>query len=134
VILLDTSVLVGSLCGEKRWAPAMRRLLETGEQIVVPSLVLYEWLRGPRQPQELAMQQALFPREDAVPFDHVEAAFSAKLYRVLPRARGREMDIAIAACAISREAQLWTLNPADFRDIPGLRLAVLPWPGVTSDE
>lgn len=34
------------------------------------------------------------------------------------------MDIAIAACAIVRDAELWTLNPADFRDIPGLRLAV----------
>jgi predicted nucleic acid-binding protein len=32
------------------------------------------------------------------------------------------MDLAIAACAIAREAELWTLNPADFEDIPGLRL------------
>jgi predicted nucleic acid-binding protein len=35
---------------------------------------------------------------------------------------GREVDIAIGACAITYEAQLWTLNTADFKDIPGLRL------------
>ena len=35
---------------------------------------------------------------------------------------GREMDIAIAACAIVNAASLWTLNPGDFPDIPGLTL------------
>jgi predicted nucleic acid-binding protein len=38
------------------------------------------------------------------------------------RSRGREIDLAIAACALVREAQLWTLDEKDFRDIPGLRL------------
>jgi len=38
---------------------------------------------------------------------------------------GREADIAIAACAIVREAELWTLNRADFRDIPNLRLSAI---------
>jgi predicted nucleic acid-binding protein len=28
----------------------------------------------------------------------------------------------IAACAIVRGAALWTLNPRDFDDIPGLKL------------
>jgi predicted nucleic acid-binding protein len=31
--------------------------------------------------------------------------------------------LAIAACAIVRDAELWTLNLADFKDIPQLRLA-----------
>jgi predicted nucleic acid-binding protein len=47
---------------------------------------------------------------------------SAKLYCTLRRPRGREIDLAIAACAISRQAQLWTLNGGDFTDIPDLRL------------
>ena len=40
----------------------------------------------------------------------------------VPRARGREIDLAVAACAIADGASLWTLNRDDFRDIPGLKL------------
>lgn len=122
MILLDTSVLVDSLCGPRRSAPALRRLLEAGNRILVPTLVLCEWLRGPRLEQELAAQQALFPSESAVSFGPQEAALSAKLYRLVRRPRGREIDLAIAACAIGRQAALWTLNTADFADIPDLRL------------
>lgn len=89
---------------------------------MLPSLVLYEWLRGPRLPQELAAQEALFPGEAAIPFGPAEVALSAKLYKAVRRPRGREIDLAIAACAISRQAELWTRNTSDFEDLPGLRL------------
>ena len=102
MILLDTSVLIDSLTGPRRSAAALRRAIERGERILVPALVLYEWLRGPRLPEELAAQEALFPSEHAVPFGPQEAALSAKLYRSLRRPRGRELDLAIAACAIGR--------------------------------
>lgn len=120
--VVDTSALIGSLTGPKRLAPKLRRLIESRERILLPSLVLYEWLRGPRIPEELAAQEDLFPIENVIPYGSQEAAVSAELYRALPRPRGREMDLAIAACAIVREAQLWTLNQADFADIPGLQL------------
>jgi predicted nucleic acid-binding protein len=125
VILLDTSVLIDSLSGSKAAAKALRRAIEMGERILIPSLVLYEWLRGPRLPEEVAAQEALFPNESTVLFGLPEAALSAKLYRSLRRRRGREIDLAIAACAILRQAELWTRNDADFRDIPGLRLFTL---------
>lgn len=123
--VLDTSVLVDSLAGAKRSARALRAAIEQGERILVPALVLYEWFRGPRSPLEIAAQEALFPSDAAVVFGAREASMSAELYRSVPRARGREIDIAIAACAIVRNADLWTLNKADFRDIPQLRLAAL---------
>ena len=63
-----------------------------------------------------------FPSASAIPFGHNEATLSADLYRAVTRPRGREVDLGIAACAILREAQLWTLNRADFRDVPGIRL------------
>jgi predicted nucleic acid-binding protein len=122
VIVLDTCVLIDSLTGPRRSAPALRRAIEDGERILIPALVLYEWLRGPRLPEELAAQEALLPSHSALPFGCQEAALSAGLYRTLRRPRGREIDLAIAASAILREAQLWTLNRADFEDIPGLRL------------
>jgi predicted nucleic acid-binding protein len=122
VIFLDTSLLVDALTGPRRSAAASRHAIQEGERTQLPSLVLYEWLRGSRVPRELAAQESLFPSEAAVPFGWQDAALSAKLYRSVRRARGREVDIAIAACAMTHEAQLWALNTADFEDIPGLRL------------
>ncbi len=123
MIVLDTSVLIDSLSGHRRSAKALRSAIEQGERIIIPCLVLYEWLRGPRSPSEIATQAALFPAESALPFGPREALLSAELYRSVKRPRGREIDLAIAACAIIRNAGLWTLNTADFRDIPQLRLA-----------
>jgi predicted nucleic acid-binding protein len=122
MILLDTSALIDSLTGPCRSAPALRRAIESGERLLLPTLVLYEWLRGPRVRQELVAQEALFPRDSAVSFGPSEAATAAELYARVPRPRGREVDLAIAACALTREAQLWTLNVEDFRDIPGLEV------------
>ena len=86
------------------------------------TLVLYEWWRGPRVAEELAAQTALFPPEEAIPFGPEEAAIAAELYQVVRSPRGREVDLAIAACAISWKGALWTLNRSDFKDLPGLRL------------
>lgn len=120
--VLDTSVLIDSLSGQKRSAGKLRGLIEAGERILIPSLVLYEWLRGPRVPSEIAAQEALFPSEAALVFGPLESAVSAELYKKVQRPRGREMDLAIAACALVKQAGLWTLNNSDFSDIPHLQL------------
>ena len=122
MILLDTSFLVDAMAGSKNSASQLRRAFEQGELVLVPALVLYEWLRGPRVRSEIAAMEALFPVKSIAIFGHEEAIVSAGLYRSASRPRGREMDLAIAACAIARKAELWTLNLADFKDIPGLRL------------
>jgi predicted nucleic acid-binding protein len=122
VIVVDTSALIDSLAGRKRSAGTMRGLIAAGERLVVPTIVLYEWWRGPRRHQELAAQQALFPTEAALAFDVEQAEVAARLYRSVPRPRDREIDLVIAAHAISRSASLWTLNAADFADIDGLEL------------
>ena len=122
MIVIDTSALIDSLAGARRSGPLLYSLVDEGERILMPALVLYEWLRGPRTPSEIAIQETQFPSEAAIPFSTSDAVLSARLYREVRRPRGREIDLAIAACALNREAQLWTLNPADYRDIPGLKL------------
>jgi predicted nucleic acid-binding protein len=122
VILLDTSVLVEGLGAGGRLREALRNAIASRHRLAVPTLVLYEWLRGPRLPEELAAQEALFPSAQALAFGPGEAARAAELYRSLPRPRGREVDLAIAATALDWRARLWTLNPDDFRDVPGLEL------------
>lgn len=118
MIHLDTSALIDALTGPRRQAKQLRALIERGERITFATLVLYEWLRGPRSREDLAAQEALFPRESAVAFGPAEAALAASWYRAISRPRGREIDLAIAACAVTAGAMLWTLNRQDFQDIP----------------
>jgi predicted nucleic acid-binding protein len=127
MIVLDTSALIDGLTGPRRSARMLREAFERGERLLLPTLVLFEWLRGPRRPEELAAQEALFPRESAIAFAAPEAALAASIYSRIRKARGREIDLAIAACALVRNARLWTLNLEDFVDIPDLQASL---PGV----
>ncbi len=122
-MIVDTSALIDSLTGPKRSAKTMRSFIAAGERLLIPSLVLYEWQRGPRTEEELIAQDALLPAAAALPFGSEEAAIAARLYRDVPRSRGREIDLAIAAHAVVRQDRLWTLNVEDFVDVPGLILA-----------
>ena len=108
MIHLDTSTLIDALTDEGRMA--------------LSSIVIFEWQRGPRSAEEIDDQEALFPTSDCVAFGPVEAVIAAGTYRHVKRPRGREIDIAIAACAIAQDAVFWTLNPRDFSDIPDLNL------------
>lgn len=123
MILVDTSALIDSLTGPKRSASRLRSFIDQGDRLALPSLVLYEWWRGPRTEEDLRVQDALFPTDQALPFGVTEARIAARLYAQVGHPRGRELDLAIAACALARGARLWTLNVEDFDDIPGLELA-----------
>lgn len=102
--------------------PVLRQIIGDGLRIGVSTLVLYEWQRGPRTREELALARALLPPDAVSAFGEAEARVAAEYYRKVARARGREIDLAIAACAVTQEAELWTLNPDDFAGLPGLRL------------
>ena len=121
-IHLDTSALVDALTGPRRSLNVLTGLAEHGHRLSISAIVLYEWLRGPRRREELVVQEELFPRNGAVPFGAEQAALAARLYGAVKRGRGREIDLAIAACAVHDNATLWTLNQADFRDITDLTL------------
>jgi predicted nucleic acid-binding protein len=47
-----------------------------------------------------------------------EATVAARLYHSISKTRGREVDLAIAACALANTA---ALNPSDFSNVPKLR-------------
>jgi len=122
VIHLDTSALIAALSGTGRHEATLRQIVDAGERMQISAPVLYEWLRGPRTSEEIAAQRALFPDETAVGFGAAEAALAAELYRTVRRPRTRANDLAVAACALVQSATLWTLNPQDFADVPGLAL------------
>jgi predicted nucleic acid-binding protein len=122
ILHLDTSLLIDAFCRPFRSLPAVHDAVTEGHRLGFSTPVVYEWLRGKRTEEELRDQEALLPLAGAVTFDSECARTAAGTYRALRRARGREIDVAIAACAIEHGATLWTLNPDDFRDIPGLAL------------
>jgi predicted nucleic acid-binding protein len=122
IVHIDTSALVDALTGPRRSLDTLIGLTDGGHRLALSTIVLYEWLRGPRVRAELAAQEELFPSEHAVAFGPAEAAVAARLYKQVTRARGRDIDLAVAACAVANGAAVWTLNPADFRDVPNLRL------------
>jgi predicted nucleic acid-binding protein len=119
-IHLDTSVLIDVFTAGRPLLGRYEAATIEGHLLITSSPVIYEWLRGPRLESELDLQRRLCP--DPIVFGAAEAAAAAAIYKKLTRARGREMDVAIAACAIEHGAALWTVNARDFSDIPGLRL------------
>jgi predicted nucleic acid-binding protein len=121
-IHLDTSALIDALTGPRRSLDVLIGLAAEGHRLSLSAIVLYEWLRGPRVRDELSVQEELFPRARAVPFGPEQAVVAARLYAAVKRPRGREIDLAVAACALHDGASLWTLNREDFRDLPGLSL------------
>ncbi len=122
MIVIDTSVLIEALGGSPTWRERLHDAWASGERLRIPSLVAYEWLRGPRTPAERDASLRLFPPEEWIPFGADEAEVAAELYRAVPSPRRREIDLAIAACALTWDGALWTLNPKDFAGVPGLRV------------
>ena len=121
-IHVDTSALVGALTGHRRALETLTSYVEQGHRLGLSSIVLFEWLRGPRNRVELTAQEELFPRESVIPFGAAQAEIAARIYRTVANSRSREIDLAVAACALADGAALWTLNPADFKDIPDLKV------------
>ena len=84
------------------------------------AVAFYEFSRGPRTPTQLARAEVFLGEDGVVPLTGEIARRAADLFRRLGRPRRRANDVAIAATAMARGAELWTRNARDFRDIPGL--------------
>jgi predicted nucleic acid-binding protein len=122
LVHVDTSVLVDAFTGQQRSMPRLHAVTARGDVVGFSTIALYEWRRGPRRESEKQAVEAFFEDELIVAFGKREAERAADVFRRVTRARQRHADLAIAACAIEHGALLWTLNPSDFADVPGLTL------------
>lgn len=122
LIHLDTSVLVDAFTGPRRALAHLAAATSAGHVIAFCALVQYEWLRGPRTKGEDEAVRRFFGDDAIVGFGNREAQTAAALFRRVKRARQRQADLAVAACALERNARLWTLDEQDFADVPALNL------------
>jgi len=82
----------------------------------------YEFARGPRTPEQLALASLVIEEDDLVAFDAAVAQAAAETFRRLGSPRRRASSIAIGTTAAAQGAILWTLNRGDFVGIPELEL------------
>lgn len=118
---VDTDFLV--LASTRRRGPEHHRLLEllgSDAFLEISSIAWYEFVRGPRSPEMLAVARSLFGEQGVLPFDEAVAERAGLLFRQSVATRRRAADLAIAAHAIGRRAVLLTHNPRDYVGLEGL--------------
>ncbi len=119
---LDTDFLVRALANQ---GPERHKLLELAAspaEIQMSSLAWYEFARGPRSPEQMAVARSLFDEEGIIPFSDDLAERAAEMFRQLGSPRRRSADVAIGITALEMNARLLSSNANDFTGIPGLEV------------
>lgn len=117
---LDTDFLVFAVSQQGPERQRLTELAESDAEIQISAVAWYEFSRGPRTPEQLAVARSFFFEDGIVPFSEELAALSGEVFRRLGSPRRRAADIAIGVTAASMDALLLTRNARDFAGIPGL--------------
>ena len=119
---LDTDFLI---CAIGRRGPQRERLFELADSeaaIQMSAWAWYEFRRGPRTPEQLAVAAALIDEDGVLALTQERAEQAAEVFRTLGSPRRRVADIVIGVTAASVGATLLTNNTRDFAGIPDLIL------------
>lgn len=122
LVHLDTDFLVYALSIRGPERKRLDELAGSEADIEISAVAWYEFSRGPRTAEQLAVARSLFESDGIVPFSEELAAASAEVFRSLGSPRKRAADIAIGVTAAASGASLLTRNARDFARIPGLKL------------
>jgi len=122
---LDTDFLIKAAASPGIERQQLVQLLESETPVGVSAVAWYEFTRGPRTPEQLAVAAFLIEEDDIVAFDAAAALEAADTFRRLGSPRRRANDIAIGTLAARASAVLWTLNSSDFDGIPKLEIGPL---------
>lgn len=119
---LDTDFLVYAISTA---GPERRLLLEIAEseaQVEMSAVAWYEFSRGPRTAEQLAVARSFFTEHGIIPFSEDLAMEAAECFRQLGSPRRRAADIAIGVTAVAMKARLLTRNRRDFAGIGQLQV------------
>ena len=122
LIQLDTDFLIFALSQAGAERNRLRWAAESEAVLQISAVAWYEFCRGPRLPEQIAVARSLFAADGVVPFDEALAAQAAEVFRRLGSPRRRAADIAIGVTAAATAAVLLTRNARDFAGIPDLQL------------
>lgn len=119
---LDTDFLVFALSKAGPERRRLRALADSDAEIQMSAVGWFEFSRGPRTPEQLAVARSFFGEEGILAFSETLAAEAAEVFRRLGSPRKRAADVAIGVTAAIHEAVLLTRNARDFAGIPGLEV------------
>ena len=117
---LDTDFLVYALSVPGPERRRLRALAESDTELQMSAVAWYEFSRGPRTPEQLAVARSFLGEEGVLAFSEALASEAAEVFRRLGSPRRRAADVAIGVTAAAHEAVLLTRNTRDFAGIPGL--------------
>lgn len=122
--LIDTNIAIHARDGTDSVLDA---LVEHDGAVLLSALSLAELQRGLyKDPAYTELRRArldvLMQYIPVLPFDASAAEFYGQIIARCGWVRGRDYDRMIAAHALATDSVLVTVNEADFRDIPGLKL------------
>jgi predicted nucleic acid-binding protein len=118
---LDTDFLIYALSSVGPERRRLREMADSDAEIQMSAVAWYEFARGPRTPEQLAVARSFLGEEGVLAFTEATAAESADVFRRLGSPRRRAADVAIGVTAALHQAVLLTRNARDFTGIPGLR-------------
>lgn len=119
---LDTDVLVVALSRPGPERTRLRELAESDAEIQISAVAWYEFSRGPRTPEQLAVARSFFFEDGVVPFSEELATLAAEAFRRLGSPPRRAADVAIGVTAASLGAALLSRNARDFAGISHLEI------------
>jgi predicted nucleic acid-binding protein len=119
---IDTDFLVYALATSGPERMRLRALAATDAVLEISTIAWYEFCRGPRTPEQIAVARAVFGEGGIIPFTEDLAEVAADHFRRLGSPRKRAADIAVAVSALYRDAVLLTRNVRDFSGVEGLRM------------
>jgi predicted nucleic acid-binding protein len=118
---LDTDFLVYALSVAGPERRRLRTLADSDAEIRMSAVAWYEFSRGPRTPEQLAVARSFLGEDGVVAFTEATADEAADVFRRLGSPRRRAADVAIGVAAATQAAVLLTRNARDFAGIPDLR-------------
>ncbi len=119
---LDTDFLVFALSTSGPERQRLLALAESNAEIEISAVAWYEFTRGPRTPEQLAVGRSFFSSDGIIPLSEELAARAGEVFRNLGSPRRRAADIAIGVTAAAREALLLSRNATDFAGIETLEV------------